>query len=66
MDSFAETLLAELGVTETYMETLAHNLAANTTKKKRKGFVQAEKLAKNWAPPSWPSALWRADFCVVS
>ena len=44
----AEALLSELGVTENYMESMAHNLAANTTIKKRKGYVSAEKLAQNW------------------
>ncbi len=48
VDSFAETLLAELGVTENYVQQMAVSLAANTTLKKRKGFVAADKLAKNW------------------
>jgi hypothetical protein len=48
VDSYAEALLDELGVTENYMDSLARKLAANATKKKRKGFVSAEKLAQNW------------------
>jgi hypothetical protein len=48
VDSYAEALLNELGVTENYMDSLAHRLAANVTKQKRKGFVGAEKLAQNW------------------
>jgi hypothetical protein len=48
VDSYAEALLDELRVTENYMDSLAHRLAANVTNRKRKGFVGAEKLAQNW------------------
>ena len=43
MDSFAETLLQDDLVGD-----FGYVLASLTTVKKRKGFVSAEKLAKNW------------------
>ena len=43
VDSFAESLLHE-----DQLQGLAHILASATTVKKRKGFVDANKLAKNW------------------
>ena len=47
LDSFAEALLAEAGI-GTGIEAISSRLAAATTVKKRKGFVDAEKLSKNW------------------
>ena len=52
VDSYAESMLNELGVTERGridpLEKLGRQLAAATTTKKRRGFVNAEQLAKNW------------------
>ena len=46
--SYADLLMAELGVTEKGMQDLGHRLAATTTTKERAGFVGAEQLARNW------------------
>ena len=43
LESFAESLLQDSG-----MQDLGHVLAAATTVKKKKGFVDTDKLAKNW------------------
>ena len=56
VDRYAELLMAEFGVKEhrsdsgmeNVLQALAHQLAAATTRKKRAGFVDATKLAKNW------------------
>ena len=52
VDSYVESLLNELGVTEKGrmdpLEKLGRQLAMAGTTKKRRGFVNAEKLAKNW------------------
>ena len=53
VDSYAESMLNELGVMENGrmdpMEKLGRQLAMAGTTKKRRGFVNAEQLAKNWA-----------------
>ena len=52
VDSYAESLLNELDITEKGrldpLEKLGRQLVMASTTKKRRGFVNAEKLAKNW------------------
>jgi hypothetical protein len=54
VDSFAETMLEEMGIVEDKrgnkrrLQAVATSLSANATLKKRKGFVGPEKLAANW------------------
>ena len=48
LDSYADALLTELGVSESALHDMASSLAAAKTRKKRPGFVDAAKLAKNW------------------
>ena len=48
IDQYADSLLLELGVTEAGAQDLGSKLAAATTQRRRPGFVNAEKLAKNW------------------
>ena len=48
VDRYAEVLLAELGVSERGLHAMASRLAGIQTTRQRHGFVNAEKLAKNW------------------
>jgi len=49
VDRYAEALLEELGVTEDPFEgTESSTIGAVSSVPKRKGFINAEKLAKNW------------------
>ena len=48
VDRYAAALMDQLGITSRHVDELAHHLAAAKTTKKRHGFVDAHRLAKNW------------------